>query len=192
WKPYPLSPTPTDHRAPHRRRNPFPSGPRNLRAASATAAGGAMILSALATSVGFNLAFTVLLAAAYTLLRGRPAYVEVYAPRRPYAPLEPWLPAAWRRSEEDIHAAAGLDGVVFIRIFIFSIRVFAAAAVLGVGVLLPVNFMGDQLQTIDFSDLPNKSIDHFSVSNVQDGSNMLWLHFSAVYILTGITCYLLY
>ncbi|CAL5092725.1 unnamed protein product [Urochloa decumbens] len=151
-----------------------------------------MILSALATSVGLNLTFTVLLAAAYTLLRRRPAYVEVYAPRRPYAPLEPWLPAAWRRSEEDIHAAAGLDGVVFVRIFVFSIRVFAAAAVLGVGVLLPVNFLGDQLQEIDFSDLPNKSIDHFSVSNVQDGSNMLWLHFSAVYIITGITCYLLY
>ncbi|CAL4905578.1 unnamed protein product [Urochloa decumbens] len=151
-----------------------------------------MILSALVTSVGLNLALTVLLAAAYTLLRRRPAYVEVYAPRRPYAPLESWLPAAWRRSEEDIHAAAGLDGVVFVRIFVFSIRVFAAAAVLGVGVLLPVNFLGDQLQEIDFSDLPNKSIDHFSVSNVQDGSNMLWLHFSAVYIITGITCYLLY
>jgi calcium permeable stress-gated cation channel len=51
-----------------------------------------------------------------------------------------------------------------------SIRVFAAAAVLGVGVLMPVNFLGDQLREIDFSDLPNKSIDLFSISNVQDGS----------------------
>ncbi|XP_062202387.1 CSC1-like protein HYP1 [Phragmites australis] len=151
-----------------------------------------MILSALATSVGLNLALTVLLAGAYSLLRRRPPYVEVYSPRRPHAPLEPWLPAAWRRSEEDIHVAAGLDGVVFVRIFVFSIRVFAAAAVLGVGVLLPVNFLGDQLREIDFSDLPNKSIDLFSVSNVQDGSNKLWLHFSAVYIITGIACYLLY
>ncbi|PWZ57382.1 CSC1-like protein HYP1 [Zea mays] len=151
-----------------------------------------MILSALTTSVGINLALTVLLAAAYSLLRRRPPYVEVYSPRRPYAPLEPWLAAAWRRAEEDIHAAAGLDGVVFIRIFVFSIRVFAAAAVLGVGVLLPVNFLGDQLREIDFTDLPNKSIDLFSVSNVQDGSSKLWLHFSAVYIITGITCYLLY
>jgi hypothetical protein len=78
-----------------------------------------MILSALATSVGINLALTVLLAAAYTLLRRRPPYAEVYAPRRPHAPLEAWIPAAWRRSEEDIHAAAGLDGVVFLRIFVF-------------------------------------------------------------------------
>jgi hypothetical protein len=78
-----------------------------------------MILSALATSVGINLALTVLLAGVYTLLRCRPGYVEVYSPRRPYAPLEPWLCAAWRRSEEEIHAAAGLDGVVFVRIFVF-------------------------------------------------------------------------
>lgn len=82
---------------------------------------GAMILSALTTSVGINLALTVLLAAAYSLLRRRPPYVEVYSPRRPYAPLEPWLAAAWRRAEEDIHAAAGLDGVVFIRIFVFRL-----------------------------------------------------------------------
>jgi hypothetical protein len=50
--------------------------------------------------------------------------------------------------------------------------VFAAAAVFGVGVLLPVNFLGHQLQEIDFTDLPSKSIDLFSVSNVQDGSSM--------------------
>jgi hypothetical protein len=78
-----------------------------------------MILSALATSVGVNLALTVLLAGVYTLLRRRQAYVEVYSPRRPYAPPETWLRAAWRRSEEDIQAAAGLDGVIFVRIFVF-------------------------------------------------------------------------
>ena len=53
----------------------------------------------------------------------------------------------------------------------FPFRVFAVAAVLGVGVLLPVNFLGDQLREIDIADLPNKSIELFSVSNVQDGSN---------------------
>ncbi|WVZ90990.1 hypothetical protein U9M48_037226 [Paspalum notatum var. saurae] len=94
-----------------------------------------MILSALATSVGLNLALTVLLAAAYSLLRRRPQYVEVYAPRRPYAPLdEHWLAAAWRRSEEDIHAAAGLDGVIFLRIFVF----WSFWAALGPAPLLPL------------------------------------------------------
>lgn len=152
-----------------------------------------MIVSALATAVGINLGLTLLLASAYSLLRRRPPYVSVYSPRRPYAaPLESWLLSAWRRSEDDVHATAGLDGVVFVRIFVFSIRVFAVAAVVGVGVLLPVNFMGDQLRLIDFADIPNKSVDLFSISNVQDGSNKLWLHFSALYIITGVACYLLY
>ncbi|KAF7070746.1 hypothetical protein CFC21_076220 [Triticum aestivum] len=151
-----------------------------------------MIVSALATAVGVNLGLTVLLVSAYSLLRRRPPFVSVYAPRRPYAPLESWLAAAWRRSEDDIHAAAGLDGVVFVRIFVFSIRLFAVVAVVGVGVLMPINFMGDQLRLIDFTDLPSKSVDVLSISNVLDGSNKLWLHFSAVYIITGVACYLLY
>ncbi|KAK5834999.1 hypothetical protein PVK06_010681 [Gossypium arboreum] len=64
----------------------------------------------------------------------------------------------------------GLDAVVFMRIFIFCVRVFAFACVVGIFVLLPVNFSGDQL-TIDFSNLPNKTLELFSVSNVNDGSN---------------------
>ncbi|KAM0850712.1 hypothetical protein ACQ4PT_052900 [Festuca glaucescens] len=186
-----------------------------------------MIVSALATAVGINLGLTVLLISAFSLLRRRPPFISVYSPRRPYAPLESWIAAAWRLSEDDIRAAAGLDGVVFVRIIVFrsrpeippisrsssplhscsfpsfwllngacfgwcSIRVSAVAAVLGVGVLLPVNFMGDQLSLIDFADLSNKSVDLFSISNVKDKSNKLWLHFSAVYIITGVACYLLY
>jgi hypothetical protein len=162
-----------------------------------------MIVSALATAVGINLGLTVLLISAFSLLRRRPPFVSVYSPRRPYAPLESWIAAAWRLSEDDVHAAAGLDGVVFVRIIVFrsrpeipispsssplhscsfwllmngacfrccSIRVSAVAAVLGVGVLLPVNFLGDQLSLIDFADLSNKSVDLFSISNVKDKSN---------------------
>ncbi|XP_057979310.1 CSC1-like protein HYP1 isoform X2 [Malania oleifera] len=77
------------------------------------------------------------------------------------------------------------------RIFIFSLRVFSFAAIIGIFVLLPINFLGNQL-SIDFSDLPHKSLDSFSISNVNDGSNRLWIHFSAAYILTGVVCYLLY
>lgn len=101
-----------------------------------------MILSALATSVGINLGLTVLLAAAYTLLRRRPPYVAVYSPRRPYAPPEPWLPAAWRRTEADVHAAAGLDGVVFLRIFVFRSR-FPALLSSNLGIHAARFTMGD-------------------------------------------------
>ncbi|XP_020222807.1 CSC1-like protein HYP1 isoform X2 [Cajanus cajan] len=57
-------------------------------------------------------------------------------------------------------------------------------------VLLPINYMGSQLS--DDSDFQHKSLDSFSISNVNNGSNRLWIHFSAAYIFTGIVCYLLY
>lgn len=47
---------------------------------------------------------------------------------------------------------------------------FGFAAIIGVFVLLPINFLGNQL-SVDFSDLANKSLDSFSISNVDDGSN---------------------
>ena len=51
-----------------------------------------------------------------------------------------------------------------------SLRVFAFAGIIGVFILLPINYLGNQL-SIDFSDLPNKSLDSFSISNVDNGSN---------------------
>lgn len=51
-----------------------------------------------------------------------------------------------------------------------SLRVFAFAVVVGVCILIPVNFLGNQLSE-DFSDLPSKSLESFSIANVDDGSN---------------------
>ena len=50
-----------------------------------------------------------------------------------------------------------------------SIRVFSFASVVGIFILLPVNYMGTEFE--EFFDLPNKSLDSFSISNVNDGSN---------------------
>lgn len=51
-----------------------------------------------------------------------------------------------------------------------SLKVFIVAGIIGITILLPINFLGNQL-SYDFSDLPNKSLDSFSISNVDDGSN---------------------
>ncbi|KAJ3685552.1 hypothetical protein LUZ61_014716 [Rhynchospora tenuis] len=167
-----------------------------------------MIISALLTTVGLNLLFTVLLFALYSILRKQPGNLSIYVPRLLASdggtqtraqfnidnilPSVGWVRAAWQPSEEDLLASSGLDGVVFMRIFVFCLRVFSVAGIIGILVLVPVNYLGDQLSNIDFSDLPNKSVDLFSISNVDDGSNRLWFHFSAAYIITAFVCYLLY
>ncbi|XP_057509044.1 CSC1-like protein At1g69450 isoform X2 [Actinidia eriantha] len=78
------------------------------------------------------------------------------------------------------------------RIIIFSLKVFCFAGIIGIFILLPVNFTGSQLQNVDFANLTNDSLDVFSISNVDNGSKRLWIHFSAVYIVTIFVCYLLY
>lgn len=99
-----------------------------------------MIVSALLTAVGLNLLFTVLLFALYSILRKQPGNLSIYAPRLLAAatqaaddqtrtqahfnidnilPSVGWVRAAWRLSDEDLLASSGLDGVVFMRIFVF-------------------------------------------------------------------------
>ncbi|XP_021661777.2 CSC1-like protein At1g69450 isoform X3 [Hevea brasiliensis] len=166
-----------------------------------------MLVSALLTSLGINSGLCVLFFILYSILRNQPSNYEVYVPRllvegnskrRSHFNLERlipstgWIKRAWKLSEEDILSSSGLDAVVFMRVITFSLRVFSFAGIIGVFVLLPVNCMGTQLHEIDFEDLSNNSLDVFTISNVNSGSKWLWIHFSAVYILTIFVCYLLY
>ncbi|KAH7532678.1 hypothetical protein FEM48_Zijuj04G0047600 [Ziziphus jujuba var. spinosa] len=148
-----------------------------------------MILSALLTSVGINLGLCLLFFTLYSILRKQPGNVGVYAPRlvaqgqsqasaefnlERLLPTAGWVRTAWQPSEEHL----------FLKVFTF-------AGIVGVFVLIPVNFLGNQLSE-DISDLPNKSLDSFSISNVNVGSNRLWIHFCAAYVFTGVVCYFLY
>ncbi|XP_021812463.1 CSC1-like protein HYP1 isoform X2 [Prunus avium] len=166
-----------------------------------------MIVWALLTSVGINLGLCLLFFTLYSVLRKQPSNLEVYAPRLVAAkegseqkngfnferllPTAGWVKRAWQPSEDEFMSATSFDAVVFIRIFIFSMRVFGFAGIVGVVILLPINYLGSQLDA-DSSDLANKSLDSFSISNVNDGSKWLWVHFCAVYIFSGVVCYLLY
>ncbi|KAG6396079.1 hypothetical protein SASPL_142218 [Salvia splendens] len=165
-----------------------------------------MILSALVTSVGINTALCFLFFILYTILRNRPSNAALYLPRlvaegnlregnvfglRKCLSSFSWVKRAWEATEAELLENSGLDAVVFMRIFVFELRVFQIATIIGIFILLPFNYMGNQLD-IDFTDLANKSLETFSISNVDDGSNRLWIHFTAVYIFTAVVCYLLY
>ncbi|XP_076931258.1 hyperosmolality-gated Ca2+ permeable channel 2.3-like [Bidens hawaiensis] len=165
-----------------------------------------MILSALLTSVGINLGLCFLFFILYSILRKQPGNANVYAPRLvAEGKLEPrnnfnlerllpstsWVTRSWHPTEQELLVRAGLDGVVYMRTIIFSLKVFAFAGIVGLCALLPINYMGNQI-VIDFSDFTNKSLESFSISNVNDGSNRLWVHFGAMYAFTAFVCYLLY
>ncbi|XP_054779832.1 CSC1-like protein HYP1 isoform X2 [Prosopis cineraria] len=164
-----------------------------------------MILSALLTSVGINLGLCFLFFTLYSILRKQPGNITVYAPRlvtegkfqqgdhfnlEQLLPSASWVKKAWEPSEEELISKSGLDAFIFMRMFIFSLRVFSIGGIVGIFLLLPINYMGSQLS--DHSDFQNKSLDSFSISNVNNGSNRLWIHFCAAYVFTGVVCYLLY
>lgn len=92
-----------------------------------------MILSALLTSVGINLGLCLLFFTLYSVLNKQPGNANVYAPRlvvegklqrsdfnfERILPSASWVRKAWETSEEELLALSGLDGVVFMRIFVF-------------------------------------------------------------------------
>lgn len=166
-----------------------------------------MIVSALLTSVGINSGLCVLFFTLYSILRKRPGYFHVYLPRllaekgierrhwsrpRQLLPSPGWVRRAWKLSEEDLLSVSGLDAVVFMRIIIFSLRVFSFAGIIGLLFLLPINCLGTQLAAFDISIISSETLDLFTISNVDNGSKWLWVHCAAVYLVTAFVCFLLY
>nr|XP_048318153.1 CSC1-like protein HYP1 isoform X2 [Ziziphus jujuba var. spinosa] len=165
-----------------------------------------MLVSALLTSLAINSGLCILFFVLYSILRKQPSNYAVYVPRllaegkskrRSHFNLErlipspTWLKNAWKLSEEELLSSSGLDAVVFMRLITFSLKVFSFAGIIGIFVLLPVNCTGE-LHIVDFTNLPNNSLDVFTISNIGNGSKRLWIHFSAVYVVTIFICYLLY
>ncbi|XP_071707854.1 CSC1-like protein At1g69450 [Rutidosis leptorrhynchoides] len=166
-----------------------------------------MIVSGLLTSVGINFALCIIFFTLYSVLRKQPGNYKVYAPRllaegkahRPsrfhlnrLVPTPGWLKNAWVPSEDQLLSYSGLDAVVFMRIIIFSLKVFSIAGFIGIFILVPVNCSGNQLHDMDYVNITNNSLEVFSISNVNNGSNSLWIHLGAVYVVTIVVCYLLY
>lgn len=93
-----------------------------------------MILSALLTSVGINLALCFLFFTLYSILRKQPGNINVYAPRlvaegkaqqrgrlnlESLLPTAGWVKKAWQPSEDELLSIVGFDAVVFMRIITF-------------------------------------------------------------------------
>ncbi|XP_058067477.1 CSC1-like protein RXW8 isoform X6 [Magnolia sinica] len=96
-----------------------------------------MNISALLTSAGINIGMCALLLCFYSILRKQPGLVNVYFGGRLLAqenimlpdafrfemllPSPSWILKAWKSTEDDILAAAGLDAVVFLRLLVFRL-----------------------------------------------------------------------
>ncbi|KAI4337096.1 hypothetical protein L6164_015550 [Bauhinia variegata] len=162
-----------------------------------------MNLAALLTSAGINIALCVVLFSLYSILRKQPSNVNVYFGRRVasrrrirldlglerFVPSPSWILKAWETTEDELVAIGGLDAVVFVRILVFSIRVFSVAAIICAVLVLPVNYYG---QEMEHKKIPLESLEVFTIENVKEGSKWLWAHCLALHIITCAACSLLY
>nr|GEV38777.1 CSC1-like protein At1g69450 [Tanacetum cinerariifolium] len=102
-------------------------------------------------------------------------------------PTAGWIKKAWQASEDELLQYSGLDGVVFMRIITFSLKVICIAGFIGIFILISVNYSANQLHDMDYINISNKILEAFSISNVNNGSDSLWIHLGAVYYVT-ISC----
>ncbi|EEE59847.1 hypothetical protein OsJ_12422 [Oryza sativa Japonica Group] len=164
-----------------------------------------MEFSALLTSAGINIGLCALFLSLYSVLRKQPHNYGVYFGRRlaeekfrqqvDYFSLERllptagWIVKAYWCTEEEIRRVAGLDSVVFLRLFIFSIRIFSITSLVCIFGVLPVNYHGKET---NHGRIPAESLNVFTIANLKEGSRMLWVHCVALYVITISACILLY
>ncbi|KAL3829783.1 hypothetical protein ACJIZ3_018585 [Penstemon smallii] len=105
-----------------------------------------------------------------------------------YIPSFGWITSALRVSEDEILEISGLDALVLIRLFKFGIRFFLVCSVVGLLVLLPLNYIAGGEEPWGHSH----TMDSFTISSISKGSDWLWVHCLCLYFVSLYGLYLLY
>uniref|UniRef100_A0A0D6QUI7 CSC1/OSCA1-like 7TM region domain-containing protein n=1 Tax=Araucaria cunninghamii TaxID=56994 RepID=A0A0D6QUI7_ARACU len=159
-----------------------------------------MTVAALLASGGINFGLHLLLLLWYSVQRTWRSDVLDPPPSPPLLPTAPPPPTTAPppsrggivqalTSDCMFDLVKGFDDYVFLRIFVVSLQIFSFASTICIFVLLPINYYGKQL---DFANSPNHLLDLFTIANVENSSKRLWVHFSAVYLISGAACWCLY
>jgi hypothetical protein len=107
---------------------------------------------------------------------------------RSYFKFLSWIPAALKMPEEELIEHAGLDSVVYLRIYRTGLKIFVPITILAFAILVPVNWTNDALEGLK---VVQSDIDKLSLSNVPYGSKRFIAHVVMAYAFTFWTCYVL-
>ncbi|XP_021766840.1 calcium permeable stress-gated cation channel 1-like [Chenopodium quinoa] len=171
-------------------------------------------VSDIAVSAGFNILSAFVFLLAFALLRIQPFNDRVYFPKwylrglrnsplhtgafvskfvnvdfKSYLKFLNWMPDAIKMPESELIEHAGLDSVVYLRIYLIGLKIFVPVTVFAMLVLFPVNFTNDTLQV---SKAVFNGIDKLSISNIPLESPRFWAHLVVEYAITFWSCYVLY
>lgn len=157
----------------------------------------------LLASAAINIGLAFITLSLFSVLKKQPSNASIYYARslshghhlhfdsassmRRFVPSVSWISRAFRVTEEEIIEAHGLDALVIIRFFKFGIKFFAVCSLVGLVVLLPVNYGAQEVQNGSYF-----TMDSFTISNVKRGSQRLWVHFACLCFISFYGMYLLY
>ncbi|XP_054816533.1 CSC1-like protein At3g54510 isoform X1 [Prosopis cineraria] len=157
----------------------------------------------LLASAAINIGLAFIILTLFSILKKQPSNATIYYARRlahrhsipvppafflaRFIPSVSWIPRAYRVTEDEIIQTSGLDALVVIRLFKFGIKFFAVCTLVGLVVLLPVNYGGG-----DVSERNHYSMDSFTISNISIGSDRLWVHFACLCFISFYGLHLLY
>ncbi|PKI63007.1 hypothetical protein CRG98_016646 [Punica granatum] len=156
----------------------------------------------LLASATINIGMAFLVLSLFSIFKKQPSTAPVYYARRlsqrsrvpfdppltfrRFTPSVSWILRAFRVTEDEVIESSGLDALIIIRLFKFGIKFFVVCSLIGVVILLPVNYNGQ-----DGPPLSYNSLDAFTISNIRRGSNRLWVHFSCLCFISFYGLYLL-
>lgn len=105
-----------------------------------------------------------------------------------------WMALVRSVSDKEFLASAGFDALVSVRVISYGIALFLPLTIFGIGVLLPVNYTGGNLaQESADADSSNLTIAFLkmTISNIENGSPVLWVHCVFLFMFVFWACYLL-
>jgi hypothetical protein len=104
-------------------------------------------------------------------------------------------------SDKEFLASAGFDALVSVRVLSYGIALFVPLTIFGIGVLLPINYTGGYLEqdydALDSSTSSNSTTNYtlvflkMTISNIENGSPLLWVHCVFLFMFVFWACYLL-
>ncbi|XP_023739916.1 CSC1-like protein At3g54510 [Lactuca sativa] len=161
-----------------------------------------MNAESLIASAAINIGLALVILCLFSVFRKQPANANIYYPRRlalrhtisfdrssnRFFPSVDWIRDAVGVTEDEILSTLGLDALVLIRFFKLGIKFFVVCSVVGLMVLLPLNYSAVSPELSSSS----RSMDSFTISNIPRGSNRLWVHFSSLCFISFLGIYLLH
>ena len=93
----------------------------------------------------------------------------------------------------------GLDAIMFLRYLLMSFRLFSVIFIIVSLVILPVNYLASSdgakynvTTNHGIFEITSTGLSNLSITNVKDGSNLLWIHAACVWMISLVTYLFLY